>query len=205
MTEVKNDMNNTNEVSVKSLIISKEYVMKQMVNNPLGSDITINCKNNEKIFAHKIILNPRNEFFNKLEENSIDFEFQKESVLIVLEYIYTFELDYKNINHNNLIEVLDICQKINCQIKLDKIFKKVISTKNVFEIYQKYDLKNIQEFCEKFIIKNYAIFRNTDEFNNLPKDSIISIQKKFIEIYLDENDLSDENSSDNESDESESE
>jgi hypothetical protein len=55
LTEIKNDMNNTNEVS-ESLFKSKQDVMKQMVNNPLGSDITINCKNNEKIFAHKIIL-----------------------------------------------------------------------------------------------------------------------------------------------------
>jgi uncharacterized protein YktA (UPF0223 family) len=207
MKEIKYDMEG-NETPKEIKELTKTDLLKSMINNQTSSDITIVCKNSEKIHAHKIILNQRTDFFSNHEGSTIELDFEKENMMIVMEYLYTCELDYKKIDKSNLMEVLGICQKIKCQINNEKYLKKVISTKNVFEIYQKYDLENVKEFCLNFFVKNYRILQNSDEFNDLPKDLIISILKKFIKAndlsdddvdVDDDDDLSDDKESENES------
>jgi hypothetical protein len=86
------------------------------------------------------------------------------------------------------------------------MLKKLINQSNVFDMYEnaiKLDLISIIEICEKFLIKNLKLLKNSEKFNNLSKDLIIKLSYSFIDKFHESSDDSSDESNKNDDNDSE--
>jgi hypothetical protein len=84
---------------------------------------------------------------------------------------------------------------------LQKIFKKLINAKNVCKLYQnalKIDSTLSIKECENFLITHLKILKNSDEFNNLPKENIIKLYSLYVDNSNNEDDENNEDKEDSE-------
>jgi hypothetical protein len=94
------------EIDIKKELIQQNNYSK-LVNNEIYSDLLIISQEDEKLFGHKIILST-NSYFNKIFEeekgiSKIKIDIKKEYLLLLLDYIYSNQINTDNLNETNII------------------------------------------------------------------------------------------------------
>ena len=112
---------------------SLERDLKKLINNPKYSDVEILCEDGKKLSCSKAILAARSEVFDGLlfngmketYENRINFSTINSSIMeIVIEYIYTGNIEEDHLTKDNIIEAFFAAE----YFQIDKIRSLIVQT-----------------------------------------------------------------------------
>jgi len=171
----------------KILIPSNSLItdIGELINDKTYSDIELVC-GGQSVFAHKMILAARSEYFNeRLKEDTEKLVIEgisNEVFMICLKYIYTDAIP--EINSENALPILEGANLFKLQ-RLKSIIeanlRPKINKENVIqwlEITDKYGADQLYSICIDYIVENYDEVTTMEEFKNLDKKLLIEVTQE---------------------------
>jgi len=159
--------------------------MKEAINNKRFSDITLIASDETRIFAHKIILTSRCEYFKALFESGMKetkateipmANLPKTGLLALLEFIYTDNIQY--MEPDIALDVLSASSLLNLdrlKVLCESSIIKGVDHESVSFVYQTAKLFGAQklvQFCQGVIVSEFDRVSKTDSFTQLPLEEI---------------------------------
>ncbi|CAG9862774.1 unnamed protein product [Phyllotreta striolata] len=160
-------------------------------------DVTVKCRDNKRLNAHKCVLAARMEYFNTMfmrwnGENTteVSLPFSKTTVEALLEYLYTdslSRLDSSEINH--LFNVLILADQLfvtRLKEQCERLLSDILTLRNVVQILSfanVYSAVKLKYCCLKFIVDNVPALLEWKALNDLDEDLL----KELSEYYFEEN------------------
>jgi len=178
--------------------------LKIFVNNKNLSDIRFIFSNKKIIYAHKIILISRSNYFNSLF-NGLLKDYKKKELIInefsydvffeIIKYIYTAKFEYKNLNIIELLEASNYYLLDNLKEQLFDIFINNLNVNNVLYLIDLSDIYYSEELfynCCKIILLNYELlYKNKTiieeklkNFKNINSKKVLKLLYTNIDFYV---------------------
>ena len=175
------------------LIVSSEEEMsitdnlRQAFDDVVTSDLTIHV-GGKYIYVHKAILKLRSKYFRSMfqeqcaENNQSVIEHEQFSYHVYrafLEYLYT---DQIHLRAENIHELLDLAVTYSDSVLRDRcipLLKSGVKIGNVVSIYStsiKHDLKELEQFCVKFVMNNFNSMVQTLQTSEFSKQDAFTTQ-----------------------------
>ncbi|KAJ5067133.1 pep-cterm sorting domain-containing protein [Anaeramoeba ignava] len=207
MNRDSSNKTNENQLRITTSFQEKERSINNLIDNfshlfleNKFKDFSIFVKEKEKgnlieIKVHKAILNVRSSFFksffNQQESSEIRFpDFNKETMEIILRYIYTGEISFSLTQ--DLIPLLKSSKFFHLDFFSNFLEKRIIDSlneSNVFHYFKENQLiksKKIQKKCLNFIHSRFSSLQKKGSFLNLDQNQmniILEFEKKQKEIF----------------------
>lgn len=146
------------------------------------SDIAFKFEN-ETVFAHKIILLSRSEFFKKIILNEADNKIidikdcDVQIFKIYLKYMYTRKLDDSEKNAN-LLALADKFLDLNLKTKIEHSLLKNITVENSLELFttaRKFNCEILETKTRDFIAENFKKVKKMSDFELIGFECLLSI------------------------------
>uniref|UniRef100_A0A6P7F2T9 Inhibitor of Bruton tyrosine kinase n=1 Tax=Diabrotica virgifera virgifera TaxID=50390 RepID=A0A6P7F2T9_DIAVI len=159
-------------------------------------DVTIKCRDNKTLSAHKCVLAARMEYFNNMfmrwHENStaeVSLPFPKNTVEALLEYLYTDSLSKLNaLEVDHLFNVVILADQLFVQRlkeQCELLLSDLLTMKNVIQVLSFADVycaNKLKYCCMMFIIANITPLLELKAFNDLDDDLL----KELSDFYFDQ-------------------
>ncbi|KAJ8976544.1 hypothetical protein NQ317_017952 [Molorchus minor] len=173
-------MKNVNDIKN----ISKPFVFDRLL-FPKLYDVTVRCRDDKELKAHKCILAARLEYFNNMfsmrwggaETSEVTVPFPKSTAEALLEFLYTDSLSYLNSKDtDHLFRVLILADQLfvtRLKEQCELLLTNLLTLKNAIQLLSfahVYNAEKLKRSCMKFIILNILPFLELRALEALEED-----------------------------------
>ncbi|XP_056647953.1 inhibitor of Bruton tyrosine kinase [Diorhabda sublineata] len=158
-------------------------------------DVTVKCKDDQTLKAHKCLLAARLEYFNNMfmrwngkATSEISIPFSRTTAEALLEYLYTdslSKLNYLEVDHLfNILILADQLFVTRLKEQCELLLSDLLTLKNIIQITTFADIYNADKLkycCMMFIIANIAPLLEVKAFNDLDDELL----KELSDFYFD--------------------
>nr|CAI5845111.1 unnamed protein product [Callosobruchus analis] len=159
-------------------------------------DVTVKCRDDRSLKAHKCILSARLEYFNNMfssrwsgnQTNEVTLPFPKSTADALLEYLYTDTLSsLQNKEMDHLFRVLILADQlfvIRLKEQCELLLSNLITLKNAVNILafaHSYNAQKLKHCCMKFIILNMAAFLESRMLDELEDDLLSDLSNFYFQ------------------------
>jgi hypothetical protein len=156
------------------------------VNKKDGSDVVIKSSDNKTLSGHKLILSARSSYLADLLKTSstLELKFDHDTILKVLEYIYSGKTLLTLANWENVLRLADKLALASLRRVCFEFIVKTLNKHTVLDVMIKaqsksfeFDATDLLERCVVFVEKKAYEIIKTDSFLKLSEDVIIMMLK----------------------------
>lgn len=160
--------------------------LEAFVNNKMGSDVTFKSNDGQTLYGHTLIIASRSKVFADLvkTEKEIQINFDKDTVLRLLEYIYTGKTLLTEKNWENVLKAADKYGFAELRKLCFEFIVRTLNKNTVLEVMIKcqkkgyeFDASDLLERCVKFVEKKAYEIIKTPSFLRLSEETIILMLK----------------------------
>ncbi|XP_018574334.1 inhibitor of Bruton tyrosine kinase [Anoplophora glabripennis] len=159
-------------------------------------DITIKCRDNKEIMAHKCILAARLEYFNNMfsmrwkgaETSEVTLPFPKSIAEALLEFLYTDSVTYLNgTDIDHLFKILILADQlfvIRLKEQCESLLTNLLTLKNAVQLLSfadSYNAKKLKHCCMKFITLNITAFLELRSLEELDDELLIELSEFYFQ------------------------
>ncbi|CAH1965417.1 unnamed protein product [Acanthoscelides obtectus] len=159
-------------------------------------DVTVKCKDDKSLKAHKCILSARLEYFNNMfstrwsghKTSEVTLPFPKSTADALLEYLYTDTLSsLQNKEMEHLFRVLILADQlfvVRLKEQCELLLSNLITLKNAVNILafaHSYNAQKLKYCCMKFIILNMAAFLESRMLDELEDDLLSDLSDFYFQ------------------------
>ncbi|KAJ8924361.1 hypothetical protein NQ315_007157 [Exocentrus adspersus] len=159
-------------------------------------DVTVKCRDNREIKAHKCILAARLEYFNNMfsmrwagsETSEVSLPFPKSTAEALLEFLYTDSLSYLNTTDiDHIFKILILADQLfvlRLKEQCELLLTHQLTLKNAVQLLSFADIYNaikLKHCCMKFITMNFTAFLELRSLDELSDDLLRNLSEFYFQ------------------------
>lgn len=160
--------------------------LTMFINRKEGSDVTILSKDGQTLYGHKLILSSRSKVLADMltSKSNLELNFDKEIILVILEYIYSGKTLLTIKNWENVLKLADKLSLVSLRKVCFEFIVKTLNKNTVLDVMIKaqskgyeFDATDLLERCVTYVEKKAYDIIKTESFLRLNEEVIILMLK----------------------------